>query len=79
MVAVAVLIVILRVSLHLFLVLAVLADHPMDLRAMLHRLPEQMVLEAVAILIVSLLLIRLVEQVAPVLPASPLHHPVATQ
>jgi hypothetical protein len=68
-----------RASLHLFLVLAVLADHPVDLRAMLHHLPVRLVLVAVAILKASLLLIRLVGQVAPVLPVSPVHHPVAMQ
>jgi hypothetical protein len=69
----------LRANLHLFLVLEVLADRPVNLRAMLHHLPARLVLVAVAILKASLLLIRLVDQVAPVRPASPVQHPVATQ
>jgi hypothetical protein len=68
-----------RVRPHRLLVLTVLADHPVDLRAVLHRLPTRLVLVAVAILKASLRLIRLVEPVAPVLPASPAHHPIAAQ
>jgi hypothetical protein len=64
---------------HLFLVLTVLADHPVDLGAVLHRLPARLALVAVAILKASLRLIRLVELVALVLPASPAHHPIAEQ
>jgi hypothetical protein len=68
-----------RARLRLFLPLAVLADHPVDLGAVRHRLRARPMLVAVAILKASLLPIRLMEVVVPVLQASPRHHPIAAQ
>jgi hypothetical protein len=68
-----------RARLHLFLILTALVDLPVDLGAVLHRLPARLVLVAIAILKASLRLIRLVVLVAPVLPASPAHRRIVEQ